>query len=85
MHLFPIDRYIVKFRDQRVLRKHELDAFLCTAVSPLLRDVETMQEMKVGARYMCLYVKRFHIEFEELLKINIESVVSMIFPKQDKT
>lgn len=33
----------------RVLRKHELDAFLCTAVSPLLHDVETMQEMKVPA------------------------------------
>ena len=42
-------RYIVKFRDQRVLRKHELDAFLCTAVSPHLHDTEMMQEMKVSA------------------------------------
>ena len=39
---------MVLFKDQRVLRKHELDAFLATAVSPLLCDVETMQEMKVG-------------------------------------
>jgi len=33
---------------QRVLRRHELEAFLAAAVSPLLHDVEMMQEMKVG-------------------------------------
>lgn len=35
------------YTDQRVLRKHELDAILATAVSPMLHDVDAMQEMKV--------------------------------------
>ena len=56
-------RYIIKYRDMRVLRKHELDAFLCTAVSPLLHDVETMQEMKVRIRTSSLAVHAPSIVF----------------------
>ena len=47
MNIGCCDRYILKFRDQRILRKYELDAFLCTAVSPHLHDTEMTQEMKV--------------------------------------
>jgi len=42
-----------------VLRKHELDAFLATAVSPLLHDVETMQEMKVAISVIS-HLERLH-------------------------
>lgn len=31
----------------RVLQRQELDAFLAMAVSPLLHDVQTMQDLKV--------------------------------------
>jgi hypothetical protein len=42
-------RYMLRYHESRVpvLRRHELDAFLATALSPLLHDVETMQEMKL--------------------------------------
>ncbi len=42
-------RHMIQFckNGMRVLRRYELDAFLATAVSPLLQDVDTMQEMKV--------------------------------------
>lgn len=32
----------------RVLQRQELDAFLAMAISPLLHDVQTMQDLKVG-------------------------------------
>ncbi|XP_076448160.1 constitutive coactivator of PPAR-gamma-like protein 1 homolog [Babylonia areolata] len=38
-------RYMVQFG--RVLQRHELDAFLAMAVSPLLHDVQTMQDLKL--------------------------------------
>ncbi|XP_050414572.1 constitutive coactivator of PPAR-gamma-like protein 1 [Patella vulgata] len=40
-------RYIVQFG--RVLQRQELDAFLAMAVSPLLVDVQTMQDLKLPA------------------------------------
>ena len=38
-------RFVVQFG--RVLQRQELDAFLAMAVSPLLHDVQTMQDLKV--------------------------------------
>ncbi|XP_025108556.1 constitutive coactivator of PPAR-gamma-like protein 1 homolog isoform X2 [Pomacea canaliculata] len=38
-------RYIVQFG--RVLQRQELDAFLAMAISPLLHDVQTMQDLKL--------------------------------------
>ncbi|ESO82329.1 hypothetical protein LOTGIDRAFT_223375 [Lottia gigantea] len=40
-------RYIVQFG--RVIQRQELDAFLAMAVSPLLVDVQTMQDLKLPA------------------------------------
>ena len=38
---------MLMFKEKRVLRRHELDAFLATAVSPMLMDTEANQDMKV--------------------------------------
>lgn len=38
-------RYVVQYG--RVLQRQELDAFLAMAMSPLLHDVPTMQDLKV--------------------------------------
>ena len=38
-------RYIIQFGP--VLQRRELDAFLAMAVSPLLHDVQTMQDLKL--------------------------------------
>ena len=38
------------FKEKRVLRRQELDAFLATAVSPMLMDTEANQDMKVSIR-----------------------------------
>ncbi len=42
------------FKDRRVLRRQELDAFLATAVSPMLIDTEANQDMKVGVWEFCV-------------------------------
>ena len=36
------------FKEKRVLRRQELDAFLATAVSSMLMDTEANQDMKVS-------------------------------------
>ena len=64
------NRYMLLYDKQAVLRRHELDAFLCAALSPLLPDVDTMQEMKVGVGshtptclLLCLMsLDRFHCQ-----------------------
>jgi hypothetical protein len=38
-------RYMLRFG--RILQRQELDAFLAMSVSPLLMDVQTMQDLKV--------------------------------------
>ena len=38
---------MLMFKEKRVLRRQELDAFLATAVSPMLMDTEANQDMKV--------------------------------------
>lgn len=38
-------RYLLRFG--RILQRLELDAFLAMSVSPLLHDVQTMQDLKV--------------------------------------
>ncbi|XP_013408866.1 constitutive coactivator of PPAR-gamma-like protein 1 isoform X2 [Lingula anatina] len=40
-------RYLMSQEKHRVLRRQELDAFLAQAVSPLLQDIQTMQDMKL--------------------------------------
>lgn len=38
-------RYMMQYG--RILQRQELDAFLAMSVSPLLHDVQTMQDLKV--------------------------------------
>ena len=42
-------RYMLEYG--RILQRQELDAFLAMSVSPLLQDVQTMQDLKVSARF----------------------------------
>jgi len=38
-----------------ILQRQELDAFLSMSVSPLLMDVQTMQDLKVGGSHCQIY------------------------------
>lgn len=42
-----IDLYRYMLQAGRILMRQELDAFLAMSVSPLLQDVQTMQDLKV--------------------------------------
>lgn len=42
-----IYRYLLIYGPPRILRRHELNAFLATGVSPVLQDVDFIQDLKV--------------------------------------